>query len=142
MHFYSPIGLSRANDTTTQMSEVCAVCMEPCDEGVHALAQTPCAHRFHAACLYRWTTTQRPRPPSCPLCRTALHAAESESEAMLHAPGGGAESRLYTLREWEALATNLRDAVESVQHVSTRTPDPADALSLSRNFVRIAINDA
>jgi hypothetical protein len=43
----------------------CAICYEPLDLGV---VQTPCMHRFHAACLEK----SRQFRPECPMCRSRI----------------------------------------------------------------------
>ena len=47
------------------LPEACAICTEDLVEEVTVI---PCNHRFHAACLVRWTRRQR----ACPMCRRAL----------------------------------------------------------------------
>ena len=54
-------------------SEVCSICMEPCDEDP---AYQSCGHAFHEPCIARWKNqaVSNGRRPVCPMGRcTMLH---------------------------------------------------------------------
>jgi hypothetical protein len=45
--------------------DVCAVCLEPFEEGGGTPKRTPCGHVFHEKCLANWFKVAR----TCPVCR-------------------------------------------------------------------------
>jgi len=55
----------------TRPPTTCVLCQRPTGPGDGGLFALPCAHVFHAQCMYEWTSPQR-GGRRCPVCSAAL----------------------------------------------------------------------
>jgi len=51
-------------------AQICPICFENVVEGNVAIA-LPCAHTFHASCIYSWLTLNE----KCPVCRSKIYVS-------------------------------------------------------------------
>lgn len=87
----------------------CVICLKDLDMNNGVL--TPCNHRYHSECFFRWILKKR----TCPLCRKELIAQPDIEE----------RASLYELRrqiDWESTLYNtLRNNVDTLErHILTK----------------------
>ena len=87
----------------------CVICLKDLDMNNGVL--TPCNHRYHSECFFRWILKKR----TCPLCRKELIAQPDIEE----------RASLYELRrqiDWESsLYNTLRNNVDTLEkHILTK----------------------
>jgi hypothetical protein len=87
----------------------CVICLKDLDMDNGVL--TPCNHRYHSECFFKWILKKR----TCPLCRTELIARPDIEE----------RASLYELRrqiDWETTLYNtLRNNADTLEkHILTK----------------------
>ncbi len=90
----------------------CVICLKDLDMNNGVL--TPCNHRYHSECFFRWILKKR----TCPLCRKELIAQPDIEE----------RASLYELRrqiDWESsLYNTLRNNADTLErHIQTKTKE-------------------
>ncbi|KAJ4981782.1 hypothetical protein NE237_032619 [Protea cynaroides] len=68
--------INKFDDLTTEdqeQSSTCMICVDKFVKGVE-IVRLPCTHFFHGECIFKWLENKN----SCPLCRFALPAEESD----------------------------------------------------------------
>ncbi|KAK1278780.1 NEP1-interacting protein-like 1 [Acorus gramineus] len=58
-------------DEEEEEEEVCPVCLQNFVVG-EEIKSTPCGHRFHEECIFRWMESSR----TCPMCRSSVRRAK------------------------------------------------------------------
>ena len=90
----------------------CVICLKDLDMDNGVL--TPCNHRYHSECFFKWILKKR----TCPLCRKELIAQPDIEE----------RASLYELRrqiDWESsLYNTLRNNADTLErHIQTKTQE-------------------